>query len=384
MSTQRTCPNYLKDYAGLWEKNPKQANITWFQNAKWGLFIHYGLYSQLERGEWVMFHEKIPIEKYEKLFDSFSPTGFDADFITDLALAAEMKYVNITSCHHEGFCLWKSDTEAYNSYNAYRRDLVRELAECCDRKGLGFFTYYTHILNWRHPYSPTREVLHMGRPDYNFNECRYVLTKPDEFTVYWEYAWDCISELLGLEFPLAGMWLDLIAAYYLRPDLIPIEKTYTLITGKRPETLISFKQGATGTEDFASPEFHFRSQGDNYRKSGNYQAAALADKAWERNKSKHNEICMTLQRQGWGYNKGSRHLDADEVWQALGHALSNSCNLLANTGPLPDGSIHPEDSASLREIGERIRVCGWPGKDNASNPGRALEKLDSKTAESAE
>ena len=132
-------PNYLKGYADLYKNDPHQANLEWFKNAKWGLFMHYGLYSQLECGEWVMFRKEIPIPEYEKLFDSFDPKNFDADFITDLACEAEMKYVNITACHHEGFCLWKSDIEAYNSYRACQRDLVRELAEQCDKKGLGFF-----------------------------------------------------------------------------------------------------------------------------------------------------------------------------------------------------------------------------------------------------
>lgn len=361
-------PNYLSEYSSIYEKDPKQANIEWFKNAKWGLFMHYGLYSQLERGEWAMFYEKIPIAQYEKLAESFNPKNFDADFITDLALEAEMKYVNITACHHEGFCLWKSNKEAYNSYTACKRDLVRELAEQCDKKGLGFFAYYTHILNWRHPYSIPRNLLQMGRPDYDFEEPRYQFKNEEDVAHYWEYAHACMKELLELEYPLAGIWLDLIAAYYMRPDLIRIEDTYKLIRETRPDILLSFKQGATGTEDYASPEFSFHSMGKNMRERGCESGAILADKAWESNQHKHNEICMTLQRKQWGYSEGMEHYDADEVWARLAYALKNNCNMLTNTGPLPDGSIHEDDVKSLREVGRRIREHGWPTPEDAITP----------------
>ncbi len=362
-------PDYLKNYEELWKRDPHEANLEWFKNAKWGLFMHYGLYSQLGKksGEWVMYRNDppIPIAEYEKLMASFRPDKFDADFITDLALEAEMSYVNLTTCHHEGFCLWKSDTEAYNSYNACKRDLMRELAEQCDKKGLGFFAYYTHILNWRHPYAIPRELLEFGRPEYDFDEPRYIAKEAGDITEYWKYAHACMKELLELEFPLAGLWLDLIYAYYAYPDLIRIEDTYELIRKVRPETLISFKQGATGTEDFASPEFSFRSMAARMKEENFPAGAELAEKAWERNRLKHNEICMTLQREGWGYVKDAVHYDVDEVWERLAYALKNNCNMLTNTGPLPDGSIHPGDISVLREMGKRIRERGWPRPEDA-------------------
>jgi alpha-L-fucosidase len=374
-------PNYLSDYSELYQNDPHQANLEWFKNAKWGLFMHYGLYSQLQRGEWVMFHDKIPITEYEKLFDSFDPKNFDADFITDLALEAEMKYINITACHHEGFCLWKSDTEAYNSYVACQRDLVRELAEQCDKKGLGFFTYYTHVLNWRHPYSVPRNLMVMGRPDYDFADPRYKFKEEADVAKYWEYAHACMKELLELEYPLAGIWLDIIATYYKTPHLIRIEDTYKMIRETRPDILLSFKQGATGTEDYASPELSFHSMGARLREQGFEAGAKLADDAWESNRTKHNEICMTLQRKQWGYSKGMYHFDTDEVWSRLAYALRNNCNMLTNTGPLPDGSIHKGDAKVLREIGKRIRERGWPTPDEAITPDSwVAPKKDEKTA----
>lgn len=374
-------PNYLSDYKELYQQDQRQANLEWFKNAKWGLFMHYGLYSQLGRGEWSMFHDRIPIAEYEQLFNSFNPENFDADFITDLALEAEMKYINITTCHHEGFCLWRSDTEAYNSYNACKRDLVRELAEQCDKKGLGFFAYYTHILNWRHPYAIPRKILEMGQPDYDFDDPRYLFKEDKDIVRYWKYAHACMKELLELEYPLAGIWLDLIAAYYKQPDFIRIEDTYKLIRETRSDILLSYKQGATGNEDFASPEYSFSSMGKIIRNQGFEEGAKLADAAWSKNRTKHNEICMTLQSKQWGYAKGMEHYNADEIWSRLAYALKNNCNMLANTGPLPDGSIHPDDVKSLREVGRRIRKKGWPTSEEAITPDSWLTpKKNEKTA----
>lgn len=360
-------PSYLKGYENTWNRNPRQANREWFKDAKLGLFLHFGLYSCLGEGEWVMYRSNIPIEDYEKLSASFKPCNFDADFITDLVLEAEMKYINLTSCHHEGFCLWNSKTEPYNSYSACKRDIVRELAEQCDKKGLGFFLYYTYILNWRHPYAFPRNILEQGRPDYK-NEKRYKLKSPDDLKVYWEYAFSCLTELLDLEYPIAGIWLDIIMAYYKVPELIPVEATYKLIRQKRPEVLISFKQGATGEEDFAAPERSFNSREKILQQMGYPNGAKLAKQAWQINRDKHNEICTTLQNEGWGYNKNSSHKTLTELSGELAYALNNNCNLLVNTGPLPDGSIHPDDVKTLKELGKKIRTEGLPGKDEIAVP----------------
>ncbi len=360
MTVPTPAPRYLQAYADTWKHSPRQANLQWFTDAGFGLFMHYGLYSQLARHEWVQHIEKIPVAEYAKLFDTFDPRNFDADFITDLALDAGMKYINITSCHHEGFCLWNSSREMFNSYQACRRDLVRELAAQCDKKGLGFFTYFTYVLNWRHPYSMTNAMLNMARPAYDPPDPHYLLTEPDQLHHFWEWSHGCISELAQLDYPLAGIWLDIIMGYYQRPHDIPVKETYALIRKLRPEALIAFKQGATGDEDFAAPEFRFHSMADRLTQLGNTEGAEIARRAWEINRHKHNEICMTLQERGWGYTKDSPHKNADALWQALAYARGNNCNLLANTGPLPDGSIHPEDVATLREVGRRIRTQGLP------------------------
>jgi alpha-L-fucosidase len=354
-------PLYLQEYADLWQADPHQANLEWFRQARFGLFIHYGLYSALGRGEWVQFFDKIPVAEYAKLKDGFTAEKFDADFMTDLALEAEMTYVTLVTCHHESFCLWDSKAESFNSVNSpCGRDLGREMAEQCAKKGLGFFTYYTFMLNWRHPYFLPREELQTARPDYVEPQPEYLYQSLEDYPKYIDYMLACVRELLELEYPLAGVWLDIIAAYYRRPDLVPVDQTYGLIRDLRPEALMAYKQGATGEEDFASPEFSFASQEKRFLNKGNPEAAARAKRAWELNRHKHNEICMTLQKGAWGYKKDADHLTPDELLHGLGVALSNNCNLLANVGPLPDGSIHPEDIRTLKETGRRIREEGWP------------------------
>jgi alpha-L-fucosidase len=366
-------PKYLEGYRELWQKSPREANVEWFKNAKWGLFVHYGLYSQLGRGEWALFREEIPINEYEKLFNTFDPKNFDADYITDLALEAEMSYVNFTTCHHEGFCLWNSSVEMYNSYTAVKRDLTRELAEQCDKKGLGFFAYYTHVLNWHHQYPMPGNAFFTKTLQYDKSDSDFVYRGFGSVDEYWQYVHACMEEILDFDFPLAGIWLDIIAAYYDNPAMVRIEDTYELIRSKRPDILLSFKQGATGTEDFAAPEFHFASLAERYRKEGREDASIISARVWNINKQKHNEICMTLQETNWGYQKDASHYNAEEVYSRLGYAMMNNCNMLANTGPLPDGLIHSDDDKTLREVGRMIRENGWPTPKDAYDPNAEKE-----------
>ena len=368
--TMTGVPNYLKKFESVWNVEPKKANLAWWDEARFGLFIHYGLYSQLKRGEWVQFQEQIPVAEYEKLVDTFDPSRFDADFITDLAAEAEMKYVNLVSCHHDSFALWNSRAEPFNSVATKNRDLVGELSEQCDKKGLGFFTYYTYHQNWRHPYFLSRDYYPSARPDYPIPDPAYKFEKPEDFRKYVDYAHACISELLTSYSPISGMWLDLIMGHYACPDMMPVEETYALVRKLQPHCFVSFKQGATGTEDFGTPEQHFHSLEERARATCGERGAIVAREAWEKNKGKHNEICATLQRSKWAYSDVETHLNADEVRGLIAHAWSHNANLLLNTGPMPDGSIPIEDVKTLRAVGNKIRTEGWPGPDEAAIPSR--------------
>ena len=348
-------PPHLKQYESNYLQDPRGAALEWFREAKFGLFMHYGLYSLLGRGEWVQHNERIPLGEYDKLFDQFTAKKFDADFITDMALSAEMKYVNITAKHHDGFCLFQTQYTDFNSVNSpAKRDLIAELAEQCRAKGLGLFLYYSYAADWRHPYFFPCEFVRVARPAYATPEPRYLFRHDEDFRQYLDDAHGHLKELLTNYGPIAGIWFDPLMGFYGRPDLFPIDDTYAMIRELQPHCLISFKQGANGAEDFAAPERSNRTLVDKVRKRLGEDKVELAAKVWELNKNKHNEICDTMQHQGWGYFEGSKHNGAADVLKRLSRAIDKNCNLLMNTGPLPDGSIHPEDVAAFQEVGRSI------------------------------
>jgi len=354
-------PSYLQDYAELYRRNPRDAALQWFKDSKFGLFMHYGISSILGRSEWVQYQENIPLKEYIKLKDQFTADKFDADFITDLALDAGMKYVNITARHHDSFCLFDSSVSNYTSVNSPSKcDLVGKLAHQCQQKGLGFFFYYSYALDWKHPYFYPRKYNRIARPEYKNPEDVYKWRKDEDFQYYIEFVHAQIRELLTNYGPIAGIWFDPIMGYYGRPDLFPIDETYTMIRKLQPQTLISFKQGATGTEDFAAPERSGHSLYERVRQLFGEEKANIAHHAWEKNKNKHNEICDTMQPGAWGYRKADdgQHHSSDKVIQMLVNAVSRNYNLLLNTGSLPDGSIHQQDAKSLRETGKWLLENG--------------------------
>ena len=356
VSFSATCqiPSYLKDYSKEYQKNPREANLHWFQDTGFGMFIHYGLYSQLGKGEWVQLRDTIPLEKYTKLKDSFSPTGYDAEFIVKLAKKAGMKYITITSKHHEGFCLFKTRETDYNSVNSpAHRDLIGELAKACNKEGLGLFLYYSYAADWHHPYFYSREAgWDNARPAYKIMPTEYKYKKPEDFRKYVDYVHAQLKELLTQYPTIAGIWFDPIMGFYANPDVFPIAETYALIRKLSPHALISFKQGANGEEDFMAPE-----RGGNAKVGEQYP---IATKVYELNKNKPKEVCNTMQPHlpeidsgsTWGYNKSidGHHLKVNDVKKMLDDAKTNHYNLLLNIGPLPDGSVHPEDIETLSNL----------------------------------
>jgi len=353
-TNKQAVPNYLKAYAGEYAENPRQANLHWFTDAKYGMFIHYGLYAQLEKGEWVQLRDTIPVGEYAKLKDTFTADKFDADFITDLAQKAGMKYITITSKHHDGFCLFKTKQTDFNSMNSpCGRDLIGELAEACNRKGLGLFLYYSYAADWKHPYFYSRNAgWQNARPAYKEPQPEYKFQKDEDFRIYVDYVQAQVKELLTQYPTIAGIWFDPIMGYYNRPDLFPVAETYALIRSLSPHALISFKQGANGDEDFSAPE---RNAG---AKVGNqFEAAQIA---YEKNKNKPKEICNTLQNHAWGYNKqdDGKHKTATQLVQIIKDTWAQNANLLMNVGPLPDGSFPQEDINTLTEAGKTLRKEG--------------------------
>jgi alpha-L-fucosidase len=337
------CPAYLQDYARSYADDPRAAARQWFADARYGLFLHYGLYSLLGRHEWVQLRETIPVAEYAKLMDDFTAENFDAEAIADFAVRCEMRYVNITTRHHECFCLFDTKQTPFNSVNApCGRDLVAELAVACEKRGLGLCLYYSHGRDWKHPHAPNNDKWGgYARPDYDPPEPSYAYGDDHDLQAYLDFMTAQITELLTNYGPIASIWLDGIAvpasgdyAQFRCQDL------YDHIHALQPQVLVSYKQGLLGTEDYFAPE----------------------RRAVEERSGRLMEICTTMCPKSWGYTRADagQHKSAGDVWETLRQARASGCNLLLNTGPLPDGALDPEDVPVLLEVGERIRAEGFP------------------------
>jgi alpha-L-fucosidase len=346
-------PTYLSGYEEQYANDPRNAALEWFREANYGLFLHYGLYSLLGEHEWAQEIQCIPPGEYGVLQEYFTAEHFDAEAIVELAQDAGMSYVNLTTKHHEGFCLFDSDQTSFTSVEAPAgRDLVGELAEACQDAGLGLFLYYSHGVDWRHPHAPNNEEWGSpARPAYDEKPGIYAGAGHD-LDRYLAYVEAQVVELLENYGPIAGMWFDLHSVPSRNPERLNLPDLYDTIRSIQPQTLISYKYGITGTEDFLAPE-HDSEEGSE----------------------KPTEVCTTMipgsdyedeldleKAVSWGHHAAARgkHKDAGEVWDALCRANRDGHNLLLNTGPLPDGSIDPEDAAVFRAVGERIRTEGYP------------------------
>jgi len=346
---KQVVPTYLSEYEKEYQESPRAANLSWFKDAEFGLFLHYGLYAQVAKGEWVQLRDKIPVAEYAKLVDGFTSADFSPEQITETALAAGMKYITITSKHHDGFCLFKTAATEFNSINSPSgRDLIGELYEACERKGLGLFLYYSYGADWKHPYFMSREDgWNNARPAYAEPQPEYLYEKPEDFKIYIDFVHAQLTELLTQYPNIAGIWFDPIMGVYAAPEFFPIDSTYALVRSISPHALISFKQGANGDEDFMAPERSGKARVGNQ--------FPIAQKVYEMNKDKPREICTTLQPHAWGYNKrdDGKHRTADDVMKMLADAKAMNANLLLNIGPLPDGGLPEEDVRTLIEVGRR-------------------------------
>lgn len=349
-------PSYLAGYEDVYASDPRQAALNWFRDAKYGLFLHYGLYTLLGRHEWVQLREKIPVAEYAKLADEFKVEKFDAERIAEFAVDCGMRYINITTRHHESFCLFRTSETEFNSLNApCGRDLVGELASACADRQLGLCLYYSHGRDWWHPHAPNNDEWGgSARPKYDPPDPAYVYGEDHDLQKYVDFMKAQITELLTQYGPVASIWLDGIATPMSGDaDAFKCQELYDHIHSLQPQALVSYKQGLTGTEDFFAPEHYLPGQDDDARRHG--QIGSKPDKTVE--------VCTTMSPGSWGYKKDETgtHLNEDQVWEKLKEAGGKGYNLLLNTGPLPDGSLDPEDEAVMRAVGARLRAEGLPG-----------------------
>lgn len=330
---------------------PSQENLearAWFQQAKFGLFVHWGVYSLLGDGEWVMNNQNISISEYEKLPAFFNPIDFDPKEWVALVKDAGMKYITITSRHHDGFSMFDTQASDYNIVKAtpYGKDVLKALADECRQQGIKLFFYYS-LLDWY-------------RDDY-FPRGRTGTGIPGRSEGAWEeyiaFMKTQLRELLTNYGDLGGIWFD---GHWdqkewdgkqfgkLKVDW-HYDELYGLIHELQPHALVGNNHhiGVLPGEDFQM--FEKDLPGKNTTGWGT-AADQIGDVPLE--------VCETING-SWGFNLQDRkHKSKKELIQYLIKAAGYGSNLLLNVGPMPNGKIQPQHVTSLKEIGKWLEQYG--------------------------
>lgn len=313
----------------------ERARIEWWRDAKFGLFMHWGLYSKMAGywkgqkvggGEWALKLQKLPIEEYRALAKEFNPVKFNADEWVLLAKSAGMKYIVITSKHHDGFSMFGTKVTPYNIVDAtpFKRDPMKELKEACDRHGLKFGLYYSHAQDWNEPDAYGNN---WSWPGYKRNMDKYL----DEKSI------PQIRELCQKYHP-AILWFD-TAGDITQARAEQIAKMARSIV---PDILINsrIKLG----KPIGLPVTDFDGSGDN-----------------EAFPQYHNvpwELCGTLNK-SWAFKEWDK--DFHPVSELLFHlidAVSKNGNYLLNVGPTAEGVIIEPYASRLRAMGDWLKVNG--------------------------
>lgn len=307
----------------------------WFRDAKFGMFIHWGVYSVLGDGEWVMNNRHMPIEDYETLPQQFNPVDFNAAEWVAIAKAAGAKYITITSKHHDGFAMFATKQTTWNVVDRtpWKHDPLAELARECHKQGIKLFFYYSQ-LDWHNPdYYPLGGTgQSAGRPP------------GGNWQHYLDFMNAQLTELLTNYGSIGGIWFD---GWWDKPKADwQLERTYALIHKLQPGALIgnNHHRAPFPGEDFQMFERDLPGQ-------------TTAD--WDKNPVISKlplETCDTV-NDSWGYTRGDHHWKTStQMIRYLVGAAGRNANLLLNVGPLPTGKIQPEAVERLKEMGE------WLGK----------------------
>lgn len=296
-------------------RESRARRMAWWREARFGMFVHWGLYSQLGRHEWVMNRERIPVQEYEKLAATWHPKERPARQWARLAKQAGMKYMVMTTKHHEGFCLWDTKQTDYNAVKqGPGRDLVREYVEACREFGLRIGFYYS-LMDWHHPDG--------------------ALCAKDEAARrrFLDFTHGCVRELMSNYGQIDILWYDVS---WPLPDAAAWEtvKMNTMARQLQPEIIINNR--AKLDEDFGTPEEHV--------------TPAEEGRDWE--------ACMTFNG-SWGYMPSAIDWHSVRaVLDMLCTATAGQGNLLLNIGPAPDGSVPPEAVERLVPVGQWIARHG--------------------------
>ena len=180
----RSLPFFLKDYASLYEQSPRKAALAWFDDARLGLFVHWGVWGK-HHAAWAMFNQRIPLEEYQQTAREADASGFSARGMVELAVDSGMRYITFVAKHHDGFCLWDSKATSWDSMDyPMHRDFVAEMARACREQGMPLFIYYSIGIDWTHPDFIPRELYAVGRPAYAQVPEHYRYRRPEDFERY--------------------------------------------------------------------------------------------------------------------------------------------------------------------------------------------------------
>ena len=301
-----------------------ETRMRWFHQARFGMFIHWGLYSLLKRGEWVMFQERIRPADYARLADRFQPRKFDADAWAGLAAEAGMKYMVLTTRHHDGFCLFDSRASDFTSVKtAARRDFVAEYAAACRRAGLKVGFYYS-LLDWRFPgyFEPKRRKASAAALVRQFHEqVRELMANYGRIDMLW-YDGGWVNHGQAGITDEAEFWGS--------------REVNAMARRLQPHIIINNRSGTQ--EDLDTPEQHV--------------TASRPGRGWE--------SCMTMGFfAGWGYTQHNPTWKSPaQLLHALVSAAAGEGNFLLNVGPKPDGSIRREETARLKAMGAWLKTNG--------------------------
>ncbi|MEG8945945.1 alpha-L-fucosidase [Rosettibacter firmus] len=313
------------------------ANREWFQNAKFGMFIHWGVYSVLGDGEWVMQQKKIDKKTYERLAGFFNPVEFNPQEWVSIAKNAGMKYITITTRHHDGFSMFYTKQSDWNIVDKtpYKKDIIKLLAEECEKQGIKLFFYYS-LVDWYHDdYFPRGMTgQYSGRPDTgNWNN-------------YINFMKAQLTELLTNYGSVAGIWFD--GLWDKKNADWKLKEIYELIHKLQPACLIGNNHHLAPIEGEDFQMFEKDLPGRNTSGfSGEAEIGRLPL-----------ETCETINN-SWGFNLLDKNFKSvKELIQYLVKAAGNNANFLLNVGPMPNGKIQPEFVSRLKEIGDWLNRYG--------------------------
>lgn len=308
-----------------------------FQDRKFGIFLHWGIYSMLGAGEWVMNNRSVNYLEYAKIASAFYPVNFNADEWVKAFKAAGAKYVTITSRHHDGFSMFNSKaSEGYNIVEAtpFKRDVLKELADACAREGITLQFYYSHLDWHRLDYPLGRTGRALGRP-----------TDKQDWNSYYNFMNSQLTELLTNYGNVGAIWFDGVWDH--DEDATPFDwhlsEQYALIHRLQPSCLVgnNHHHNLVPGEDIQIFERDLPGE-NNAGYSGSMDVSTTVPL----------ESCQTM-NDIWGYSVTDSHYKSTrELVQMLVRAAGMNANLLLNIGPQPDGELPAEALTRLKEMGE--------------------------------